>query len=132
VPRPGVASRQDLLALICQMSNSGTKVLVTLRPHIPLLQHLHGPAIFREVTAHEDDITYLKSKLESEYHLATSLKEKIIDRLSSVAKGMYAPSRSHANSALVFACRTSVEIRPQQIEAQEDEGGVRFRTDRVT
>lgn len=84
--------QDDLFDIVRQFIDSNVRVLVTSRPHLPVLDRYIDGASIREIVAHEDDFSmFLKWKLDQVHHIATSLKEKIHVKLCSVPQGMYRP-----------------------------------------
>lgn len=87
--------QDDIFNIVRQFINSGVRVLVTSRPHLPILDRFIDSASIREIVAHEDDISmFLKWKLEQIYNITAPLKEKIHVKLCSIARGMYSPFKN--------------------------------------
>jgi hypothetical protein len=83
--------REDVLFLIRQLSQWSVKVFVTSRPHLQATQDLSLIASICSISANELDIRKYLSTILSGGRLAQGIKTKIIEELSSRAKGMYVP-----------------------------------------
>lgn len=82
-------NQNDLFVLIQQCLEFDARVLVTSRPHLPMLERLFERSATLDIVASEDNIErFLRCKLEPIYHIASSLKEKIIEKLLSIGRGM--------------------------------------------
>lgn len=82
--------QETFLSLIQRMSQNSIKTLVTCRPHLEICREFETIGLCVWISAHDTDIKeYLSVRLNKRKHLASCLKEKIIERLRAGADGMY-------------------------------------------
>jgi hypothetical protein len=94
-----VELQDKILSLVHQLSGPpNARVFLTSRPHVERLSRLPGSAWTLTIEASDTDVhRYLSSRLANERHLKDGIKNKIMDKLSKGAKGMYGLTKETAN-----------------------------------
>jgi hypothetical protein len=86
--------RVKLLSVINQLSDAGVKIYATCRPHLRDVRHFftERDACCIKIVADTDDIkNFLRIRLEERTNHSSTMKAKIIDKLSLSARGVFVP-----------------------------------------
>jgi len=97
------------LSLVQRISQNSIKTLVTCRPHLEICREFETSGLRITISADDTDIKeYLSIRLNKRKQLASGLKTKIIETLSTQADGMYQ----------TYFCEAKLQVSVGRISAE--------------